>query len=136
MSGDKRGRWFDRFSTRTSELAGSSTAFALAGMLVLLWLVEGVVSSVTRHDLGYMMDPQYSLQINSPTTIVTFLLLFLVQGTQNRNDKALHLKLDALIDASDADNDLAAIEQLDAKELAALHERVEATIASRVGDGP
>lgn len=134
MSG--QGSAFDRFSTGASELAGTGQAFGLAGLLVLAWLVEGLVISFVRHDPGYLLDARYQLQINSPTTIVTFLLLFLVQGTQNRNDRALHLKVDALIDASSADNRLAAVEQLDAKELAALHERVEAAIAGRGGGEP
>lgn len=130
MTGGQRSG-FDRFSTWASDAAGRSPAFLLALALIVVWLIEGVAVVAAHQDAAYFLDSQYQLQINSPTTIITFLLLFLVQGTQNRNDKAVHLKLDALIDASQASNRLTQVEELDAKELASLHEQIEAEIADR-----
>lgn len=124
---------FDGFATRASEASGSVIAFVVAVGLVATWLVEGVVVVVATGDPAYFFNDKYQLQINTLTTVLTFLLLFLVQYTQNKGDRALQLKLDVLIDASGASNRFATVEALDDDELHQLGDRVAAAVASRSG---
>jgi low affinity Fe/Cu permease len=79
---------FRKFSQRTSEMVGSSWAFLLAALTVIIWLVTGPI---------FKFSDTWQLVINTGTTIVTFLMVFLIQNTQNRDAKAMHLKLDELI---------------------------------------
>lgn len=79
---------FTSFSKAISGYVGSAYAFAAAMAIVLLWLATGPV-------FGY--SDTWQLVINTGTTIVTFLMVFVIQNTQNRDSKALHLKLDELI---------------------------------------
>src|SRR5262245_51879946 len=81
---------FQRFATRTSNLVGSSTAFHVAVAVLLLWAASGPV---------FGFSDTWQLYINTGTTIVTFLMVFLIQYTQNRDAKAMHLKLDELLRA-------------------------------------
>lgn len=81
---------FRHFAKRISEAFGSSWAFLGALVAVVLWLASG-------HYFHY--SDSWQLVINTGTTIVTFLMVFLIQNTQNRESKALHLKLDELIKA-------------------------------------
>ena len=88
---------FDRFAGRCAGAAGSAPAFALALGLIVAWAASGPV-------LGF--SEVWQLTVNTATTIVTFLMVFLIQNTQNRDAEAIHLKLDELIraqaDARDA----------------------------------
>lgn len=79
---------FRKFSQRTSEMVGSSWAFLLAALTVIIWLVTGPI---------FKFSDTWQLVINTGTTIITFLMVFLIQNTQNRDAKAMHLKLDELI---------------------------------------
>ncbi len=79
---------FRRLAHFTSELVGSSAAFFVAILIVVLWAFSGQFFSYSD---------TWQLVINTGTTIVTFLMIFLVQNTQNRDAKAIHLKLDELI---------------------------------------
>ncbi|MEA2711909.1 MAG: hypothetical protein QOF78_4510 [Phycisphaerales bacterium] len=79
---------FHRFSQKTSAITGTPWAFFVALLIVAIWGVSG------RH-FGY--SDTWQLVINTGTTIVTFLMVFLIQNTQNRDAKAIHLKLDELI---------------------------------------
>lgn len=115
-----RARRFDHVATAVSNAAGSPAALGAFVVAVVVWLVVGPV-------LGWSNG--WQLLINTPTTIVTTGLVILVQYTQNKNDRALHLKLDVLIDASQAENQFAAVEELDDDELRDLRERVERRIA-------
>lgn len=81
---------FRRFAIKMSEVVGSSWAFILAVIVVLVWAISGPF---------FGFSEVWQLVINTGTTIVTFLLLFLVQNTQNRDAKAIHLKLDELLRA-------------------------------------
>jgi low affinity Fe/Cu permease len=81
---------FHRFAQKTSALAGTPWAFFTACLVVITWAVLG-------RRFGY--SDTWQLVINTGTTIVTFLMVFLIQNTQNRDAKALHLKLDELIRA-------------------------------------
>ncbi len=83
-------RWFARIAGKVAEWTGSSYAFIAAALLVLAWLVTGPV---------FGFSDTWQLVINTGTTIVTFLMVFLIQNTQNRDTRALHLKLDELMRA-------------------------------------
>ena len=80
--------FFRRFSRHTSEAVGSPWAFVLAVMVVIIWIITGPL---------FHFSDTWQLVINTGTTIVTFLMVFLIQNTQNRDSKAIHLKLDELI---------------------------------------
>jgi low affinity Fe/Cu permease len=82
------GDLFHRFSTRVSNLAGSSWAFILAAAIIVVWAISGPFFGFSN---------TWQLVINTGTTIITFLMVFLIQNTQNRDSKAIHLKLDELI---------------------------------------
>jgi low affinity Fe/Cu permease len=79
---------FRRFAQRTSEWTGSAWAFVLAVVIILVWAVTGPM---------FGFSDTWQLVINTGTTIVTFLMVFLIQNTQNRDAKAMHLKLDELL---------------------------------------
>jgi low affinity Fe/Cu permease len=80
--------FFQRFSRQTSEAVGSPWAFVLAVTVVVIWIITGPL---------FHFSDTWQLVINTGTTIVTFLMVFLIQHTQNRDSKAIHLKLDELI---------------------------------------
>jgi low affinity Fe/Cu permease len=79
---------FRRFAQGTSRLVGSPAAFILALAVILAWAITGPV---------FHFSDTWQLVINTGTTIVTFLMVFLIQNTQNRDAQAIHLKLDELI---------------------------------------
>src|SRR5690606_35239370 len=79
---------FRKFASKTSKIAGSAWAFVLAILAVIVWAVTGPL-------FGY--SNTWQLAINTGTTILTFLMVFLIQNTQNRDSKALHLKMDEII---------------------------------------
>ena len=79
---------FRRFATRTSESVGSPAAFVVGLTLIVLWAATGPL-------FGY--SDTWQLVVNTATTIITFLMVFLIQATQNRDAKAIHLKLDELL---------------------------------------
>jgi low affinity Fe/Cu permease len=79
---------FRRFSLRASEAMGSSWAFVAAALVVLVWAVSGP---------AFGFSDTWQLVINTGTTVATFLAVFLIQNTQNRDAKAIHLKLDELL---------------------------------------
>jgi len=104
----------ERFSTVVTRWTGTSTAFAVACGIVLVWVVKGPL-------FGY--SDTWQLVINTGTTIVTFLMVFLIQRTQNKDSLALHLKLNELVAAvNGASNRLIDIEDLSEQELLALRE--------------
>ena len=79
---------FRKFAQTTSAAVGSSWAFIFAVLIILVWAITGPM-------FGY--SDTWQLVINTGTTIITFLMVFLIQNTQNRDAKAIHLKLDELI---------------------------------------
>src|SRR5262245_28297054 len=83
-----RTSYFDRFSKSTARWTGHPFAFALATLVILVWIVSGPI-------FGY--SDTWQLVINTATTIVTFLMVFLIQNTQNRDGAAVQIKLDELI---------------------------------------
>ena len=101
--------FFHKIAHRTSEIVGSPAAFVLALMVIIAWAVAGP---------GYGYSDTWQLVINTGTTILTFLMVFLIQNTQNRDAKALHLKLDELIRAQkSARNRLLNLENMTDEEL-------------------
>jgi len=98
-------------------VVGSSWAFFVAVALVLAWLLSGPF-------FGY--SDTWQLVINTATTIVTFLMVFLIQNTQNRDARAIHLKLDEIIRSHHgAHNEMIDIEDLSDQELAEISKRYE-----------
>ena len=81
---------FHKFAHKTSEIVGTPWAFIFAVIIILLWIVSGPL---------FGFSDTWQLIINTGTTIVTFLIVFLIQNSQNRDAKAIHLKLDELIRA-------------------------------------
>src|SRR6266480_6164873 len=100
---------FRRFAQKSSEAVGSSWAFLLALLVVIVWAITGPI---------FNFSSVWQLVINTGTTIITFLMIFLVQNTQNRETKATQLKLDELIRAQKrAHNTLMGIEKKSEKKL-------------------
>ena len=102
-------KFFTAFATKTAHLMGSYWAFLIAVLVVVAWAMTGRL---------FNYSDTWQLVINTGTTIVTFLMVFLIQNTQNRDAKAMHLKLDELIVAvKRAHNELVDIEELDDEQL-------------------
>jgi len=105
---------FRRFAHTVSAMVGSPWSFALAVLVIAAWVLTGPL---------FGFSDTWQLVINTGTTIVTFLMVFLIQNTQNRDAKAIHLKLDELIRAvRGARNELVDLEDLSDERLAALEE--------------
>ena len=101
--------FFRRFAHRTSEVVGSYWSFIVAVILILCWLVTGPF---------FDYSDTWQLVINTATTVITFLMVFIIQNSQNRDAKAVHLKLDELIRAQrEARNHLIDLEELSDDEL-------------------
>ena len=108
-----RGEWFSRFAHETARLTGKPAAFILAAASIVIWAVTGPL---------FNYSDTWQLVINTSTTIVTFLMVFLIQNTQNRDTLALQVKLSELIIAvRGAHNRLATAEDLTEEELERLH---------------
>lgn len=110
--------WFHRFASSTAEIVGRSYAFILAVAVLVVWASTGPL---------FHFSDTWQLVINTGTTIVTFLMVFLIQNTQNRDAHAIHLKLDELIRANKkARNSLLALESMSDDQLKTLQHEFEA----------
>jgi low affinity Fe/Cu permease len=89
--------FFDRFAGRASDIVSRAPFFAFCLLLVFVWLVEGVVRVLSDGASAFLGD-SYQLQINTTTTIITFLLVALLQNSQTRSDRAVQHKLNAVAD--------------------------------------
>src|SRR5437660_12929416 len=108
---------FRCFAQRASSLLGSAWAFCGAVLVIVVWLVTGPT---------FHFSDTWQLIINTATTVVTFLMVFLIQNTQNRDAKAMHLKLDELIRAVKGPrNQLVDLEDLSDDELKKLEEQFQ-----------
>ena len=112
---------FDRAATHVARLMGHPAVFILACLIIVIWGASGPI-------LHY--SDTWQLVINTSTTIVTFLMVFLIQNTQNRESEALHLKIDELLRALDsADTRLVDLEERGERELAQLRQHYKALAA-------
>ena len=108
---------FARMSARTSQLVGTSWMFLLACSGILIWGLTGPM---------FHFSDTWQLIVNTATTIVTFLMVFLIQNTQNRDARAIHLKLDEIIRSiHPAHNEMIDIEKLSDEELEQLAKHYE-----------
>jgi low affinity Fe/Cu permease len=106
---------FRKFAQTTSQAVGSSWAFILAVAIIVVWAVTGPM---------FHYSDTWQLVINTGTTIITFLMVFLIQNTQNRDAMAIHLKLDELIrGVKGARTHLVELEELSDEELERLQEQ-------------
>ncbi|HTK27596.1 MAG TPA: low affinity iron permease family protein [Pyrinomonadaceae bacterium] len=109
MNGTERQSLFTRFSKMTSTVAGKPATFMLAVLIIVIWAVTGPL---------FKFSDTWQLVINTGTTIITFLMVFLIQNTQNRDALAVQLKLDELISSiKEARNEIIDVEDLGDKEL-------------------
>jgi low affinity Fe/Cu permease len=113
----KAANLFQRFASETSYVVGSKWAFLTATLIIVAWAASGP---------AFHYSDTWQLVINTATTVVTFLMVFVIQNTQNRDARAIHLKLDEIIRAIDvARNDMIDIEKLSDRELEMLSEKFE-----------
>ena len=124
---------FRVFARRSSTILGSAWAFVVAFLVIVVWGVTGPT---------FHYSDTWQLIINTGTTIVTFLMVFIIQNTQNRDAKAVHLKLDEIIRAiKGARNELVDLEDLSDEDLKKLEQqfqqmRKKAENSNRHGKGP
>lgn len=117
--------WFNRLAKWTARVAGRPSAFGLAVAVILIWICTGPF---------FGFGDTWQLVINTGTTIVTFLMVFLIQNTQNLDSEAMQVKLDELIRAVDgAHNVLLDLEQLEEDELDSIREKYQ-RLAARARD--
>lgn len=108
---------FEKFSKRAAAITGSSYAFLVAAVMIVIWAFLGPL---------FDYSDTWQLVINTSTTIITFLMVFLIQNTQNKDTTALQLKLDELIRATGkANNALLDLEELSERELCAIRDHYE-----------
>jgi len=105
---------FAKFANATARITGRPPAFILCVLVVVIWAASGPM---------FKFSETWQLVINTGTTIITFLMVFLIQNTQNRDGAAVQTKLDELILTSAAENEFMGIERLTEKELEAMHAR-------------
>ena len=111
--------WFRELANKTAYYSGRPVTFGIAFAIVLIWGITGPL---------FHYSDTWQLVINTGTTIVTFLMVFLIQSTQNRDTTAIQLKLDELIHAaSRARNRMIAVEELSDEELNKLKEQISRT---------
>ncbi len=107
------GNFFEKASTKITNWTGSPVAFGVAFLIVIAWILSGPI---------FNYSDTWQLVINTGTTIITFLMVFLIQKSQNKDSKAIQLKLNELIAASrHASNRMVDIEDLTESELDVLH---------------
>jgi len=122
----KRISWFTRTAKWDSRAAGRPMTFTIAVAIILIWAITGPI---------FKFSDTWQLVINTGTTIITFLMVFLIQNTQNRDTEALQIKLDELIRAVEgAHNALLDLEELDGEELDVIRkDYLELAKAARAG---
>ena len=118
---------FLRFSTKVADTSGRPVSFIAALSVILLWAVSGpfVAFSTT-----------WQMVVNTGTTIITFLMVFLLQNAQNRDNRALQAKLDELILNSSSDNRFVGVENLDADELRKVSVQLVEKAGTRFDESP
>lgn len=108
--------FFRKFSEQIARWVGTWQAFVISILMVVVWAVTGPL---------FNYSDTWQLIINTSTTVITFWLVFVIQYTQNRDNKALHLKIDELVSAvPEAHDELISVEQMSDEELEDLHQRI------------
>jgi low affinity Fe/Cu permease len=121
-------QWFDRLARQAERWVGSSWAFVLACALIVVWGITGP---------WFHWSDTWQIVINTATTIITFLMVFLIQATQTRDTTAIHVKLDELLRAVEgARTGLGAIEDMDRDQLEAVRDELRETAKSEQSGGP
>ncbi len=114
-------RLLEQFSHKATELTGSSLAFIIALSVIIIWAVTGPI---------FKFSDTWQLVINTSTTIVTFLMVFLIQRTQNKDALAIHLKLNEMVAALEgASNRLIDVEDLSEGEIKVLHQHYQKLVS-------
>ena len=114
MDTDHKNSIFTRFARKTSAIAGRPLTFISAVVIILVWATTGPL---------FGFSDTWQLVINTGTTIITFLMVFLIQNTQNRDTEALQIKLDEIIrSVKGARNEVLDLEEMDEKELDKIRE--------------
>jgi low affinity Fe/Cu permease len=109
--------WYSKFTKVASKFCGRPLVFVLAVAIILAWLISGPI---------FGFSDTWQLVINTATTIITFLMVFLIQSTQNRDTEALHIKLDELIRATrGAHNAVLDLEEMEEETLDEVRARYE-----------
>ena len=128
MRPTKSRSWFTRFTKATARASGKPMAFIVAALTVVVWGLTGPM---------FGFSDTWQLVINTATTIVTFLMVFLIQNTQNRDTEAMQVKLDELIRATKgAHNALLDLEELDDHEVDEFRKKYQLLAdAARRGEG-
>lgn len=110
--------WYTQFAKATAHFTGRPRVFTLAVLIILVWIVSGP---------AFHFSDTWQLVINTGTTIITFLMVFLIQNTQNRDTQAIQVKLDELIRSTNgAHNALLDLEELEEETLASFRARYQA----------
>ena len=110
---NKLGRFLERFSHRVTKATGTSQAFIIALLVIVVWVITGPL---------FKFSNTWQLVINTGTTIVTFLMVFLIQRAQNKDALAIHLKLNEIVAALEgSSNRLIDVEDLSEEEIETLH---------------
>ena len=114
--------WYSGFAKSASHFCGRPRTFALAVAVIAVWIVTGPI---------FRFSDTWQLVINTGTTIITFLMVFLIQNTQNRDTQAIQIKLDELIRATQgAHNALLDLEELEEDDLGAFRQKYQMLAAS------
>lgn len=110
----KASEWFSRFAQQTATITGKPLTFIAAVVIIIIWAITGPI---------FNYSDTWQLIINTSTTIVTFLMVFIIQNSQNRESLALQLKISELVlAASGARNSMADVEDMSEEELERLHD--------------
>jgi low affinity Fe/Cu permease len=121
--------WFTHFAKKAALFTGRPAAFGIAAGSIFVWLFSGPI---------FGFSETWQLVVNTLTTIVTFLMVFLIQNTQNRDTAAIQIKLDELIRVSSGHNALMDLEELSEDELEAFrakYEKLAAKARKKMADG-
>jgi low affinity Fe/Cu permease len=123
----RNGTWYSRFAKSAAHFCGRPRVFAMAVGIIVIWAVTGPI---------FGFSDTWQLVVNTGTTIITFLMVFLIQNTQNRDTEAMQIKLDELIRATQgAHNTLLDLEEHEEQELDEFRERYEKLANTARGQG-